>query len=95
MRAVRAGHRAGRHTTRLLDQGRVAVLGSFDDVETAVRRTGADIVAVLACPEMDAPAMRRLSWRLERTGTDLMVAGARCSTWPAPVRPSGRSTGCR
>ncbi|GAA1688238.1 sugar transferase [Fodinicola feengrottensis] len=63
-------------TTRLLDQGRVAVLGSFDDVETAVRRTGADIVAVLACPEMDAPAMRRLSWRLERTGTDLMVAGA-------------------
>lgn len=63
-------------TARFLDNGRVAVLGSFDDVDVAVRRTGADAVAVLACPEMDAPAMRRLSWKLERTGTDLMVAGA-------------------
>jgi exopolysaccharide biosynthesis polyprenyl glycosylphosphotransferase len=31
---------------------------------------------VLACPEMDASALRRLSWTLERTGTDLMVATA-------------------
>jgi exopolysaccharide biosynthesis polyprenyl glycosylphosphotransferase len=54
----------------------VDVFGTFDDVDRAVRATGADTVAVLACPEMDSSAMRRLSWALERTGTDLVVATA-------------------
>jgi exopolysaccharide biosynthesis polyprenyl glycosylphosphotransferase len=54
----------------------VAVFGTFDDVDRAVRESGADTVAVLACPEMDANALRRLTWALERTGTDLVVATA-------------------
>jgi exopolysaccharide biosynthesis polyprenyl glycosylphosphotransferase len=54
----------------------VTVFGTFDQVDRAVRDTGADTVAVLACPEMDAGALRRLSWTLERTGTDLVVATA-------------------
>jgi exopolysaccharide biosynthesis polyprenyl glycosylphosphotransferase len=60
---------------RIGDVG-VDVFGTFDDVDRAVRATGADTVAVLACPEMDANAMRRLSWALERTGTDLVVSTA-------------------
>ena len=38
--------------------------------------TGADAVAVLACPEMDGSALRRLSWNLARSGIDLFVAPA-------------------
>jgi exopolysaccharide biosynthesis polyprenyl glycosylphosphotransferase len=63
------------HRTRISDVG-VEVFGTFDDVDRAVRATRADTVAVLACPEMDSGAMRRLSWALERTGTDLVVATA-------------------
>ena len=59
-----------------LDDVGVDVFGTFDDVDRAVRATGADTVAVLACPEMDSSAMRRLSWTLERTGTDLVVSTA-------------------
>jgi exopolysaccharide biosynthesis polyprenyl glycosylphosphotransferase len=33
-------------------------------------------VAVLACPELDGTALRRLAWRLERSRTDLVVAPA-------------------
>ena len=64
-------HRPAR--VRLADVG-VDVYGTFDDVETAILATDADTVAVLACPEMDAHALRRLSWTLERTATDLVVA---------------------
>jgi hypothetical protein len=39
-------------------------------------RTGADAIAVLACPEMDGPALRHLSWNLARSGIDLFVAPA-------------------
>ena len=60
---------------RICDVG-VDVFGTFGDVDRAVRATRADTVAVLACPEMDSAAMRRLSWALERTGTDLVVATA-------------------
>jgi exopolysaccharide biosynthesis polyprenyl glycosylphosphotransferase len=63
------------HRSRISDVG-VDVFGTFDDVDRAVRATGADTVAVLACPEMDSTAMRRLSWALERTATDLVVATA-------------------
>jgi exopolysaccharide biosynthesis polyprenyl glycosylphosphotransferase len=54
----------------------VPVLGDFTDVPLVVRQTGADTVAVLACPELDGTALRRLAWRLERTHTDLVVAPA-------------------
>nr|WP_229805719.1 sugar transferase [Microbispora rosea] len=59
--------------------GRVAdvpVLGDFTDVPLVVEQVRADTVAVLACPELDGTALRRLAWRLERTRTDLVVAPA-------------------
>jgi exopolysaccharide biosynthesis polyprenyl glycosylphosphotransferase len=31
-------------------------------------------VAVLTCPEMDGPRLRRLCWELEQRGTDILVA---------------------
>ncbi|WP_327093065.1 sugar transferase [Nonomuraea sp. NBC_01738] len=54
----------------------VPVAGGFSDVPLVVAHTGADSVAVLACPEMDGVALRRLAWRLERTHTELVVAPA-------------------
>jgi exopolysaccharide biosynthesis polyprenyl glycosylphosphotransferase len=47
-----------------------------DDVADAVRRSGADTVAVLSCPEIDGATLRQLAWELEKTGTDLCVAPA-------------------
>ncbi|MDP9847195.1 sugar transferase [Streptosporangium lutulentum] len=52
------------------------VLGDFSTVPQVVRDSGADTVAVLACPELDGVALRRLAWRLEETDTDLYVASA-------------------
>ncbi|MEO3812092.1 sugar transferase [Sphaerisporangium sp. B11E5] len=54
----------------------VPVLGDFSDVPLVVGQAGADTVAVLACPELDGTALRRLAWRLEKTRTDLVVAPA-------------------
>ncbi len=54
----------------------VPVAGCFADAAQAVARTGADTVAVLACPELDGQALRRLAWELEKSGTDLIVAPA-------------------
>ncbi|WP_113702003.1 sugar transferase [Nonomuraea lactucae] len=54
----------------------VPVAGDFSDVPLVVGHAGADTVAVLACPEMDGVALRRLAWRLERTHTELVVAPA-------------------
>jgi exopolysaccharide biosynthesis polyprenyl glycosylphosphotransferase len=56
----------------------VPVYGSaeVEDVATAVRRSGADTVAVLSCPEIDGVKLRQLAWELEKTGTDLCVAPA-------------------
>lgn len=51
----------------------VAGLGSVVDT---VERFGADIVAVLACPEMSGIGLRDLAWDLEKSGTDLCVAPA-------------------
>jgi exopolysaccharide biosynthesis polyprenyl glycosylphosphotransferase len=52
----------------------VHVFGGLDDVGSAVRRCGADTVAVLSCNEIDGIALRQLAWELEKTGTDLCVA---------------------
>jgi len=52
------------------------VHGTFADVEDALSRTGADTVAVLACPEMDGAELRRLAWTLAGRGVDLVVAPA-------------------
>ena len=63
-------HRSG---DRIADV-ELRVYGTFDDVGGAVTEARADTVAVLPCPEMDSSALRRLSWELEKTGTDLVVA---------------------
>jgi exopolysaccharide biosynthesis polyprenyl glycosylphosphotransferase len=52
----------------------VPAAGGLCDVAAAVRRFGADTVAVLPCPEMDGGSLRELGWELEKTGTDLFVA---------------------
>ncbi len=60
----------------LQDVEGVGVYGNLNDVAFTVRQTGADTVAVLGCPEMDALRLRTLAWELEKTGTDLCVAPA-------------------
>ena len=75
MRIVGACVPSGSQSEELTDVG-VPVLGSFEDVERLVPGNVADAVAVLACPEMDGAALRRLSWNLARSGTDLLVAPA-------------------
>lgn len=54
----------------------VPVAGRLTDVADVVRRSAADTVAVLACPEMIGTRLRDLAWELEKTGTDLCVAPA-------------------
>ncbi|MER6576403.1 sugar transferase [Nonomuraea sp. NPDC001023] len=59
-----------------IDLDGVPVMGSFHDVADVVADARADAVAVLACPELDGAALRRLAWSLEPTRTDLFVAPA-------------------
>ncbi|MEV0228367.1 sugar transferase [Nonomuraea sp. NPDC050786] len=59
-----------------IDLDGIPVLGSFGDVAAVVEREQADAVAVLACPELDGAALRRLAWSLETSRTDLFVAPA-------------------
>jgi exopolysaccharide biosynthesis polyprenyl glycosylphosphotransferase len=54
----------------------IPVHGTFANVEDALSRSGADTVAVLACPEMDGAELRRLAWILAGRGVDLVVAPA-------------------
>jgi exopolysaccharide biosynthesis polyprenyl glycosylphosphotransferase len=54
----------------------VPVLGDFGQAAQVVERIGADSVAVLACPEMDGTALRRLAWQIERDDVELVVAPA-------------------
>jgi len=54
----------------------VPVCGGLDNVADAVRRFGANTVAVLACPEIDGIKLRELAWELEKTNTDLCVSPA-------------------
>jgi exopolysaccharide biosynthesis polyprenyl glycosylphosphotransferase len=54
----------------------VPVHGGLEDVVAAVRDSGADTVAVLACPEMNGVRLRKLAWALEKTRTDLCLAPA-------------------
>ncbi|AFR06144.1 sugar transferase [Nocardiopsis alba] len=64
------------HETDLSEVEGCPVLGTFADAADAAALVDADTVAVLACPEMDGVALRRLAWELEKSGTDLTVASA-------------------
>src|SRR5262249_16943184 len=54
----------------------IPAVGGLVNVVDEVQRTGADTVAVLACPEMSSGRLRDLPWALEKLGTDLCVAPA-------------------
>lgn len=54
----------------------VPVLGDFSQAAAVADRIGADSVAVLACPEMNGVALRRLAWQIERDDIELVVAPA-------------------
>lgn len=60
----------------LRDIDGIPVLGDFTDVAEVVDAVSADALAVLACPELDGAALRRLAWSVEPKGTDLFVAPA-------------------
>ena len=49
-------------------------VGGLDDVAATVARLGADTVAVTSASETAAEYLRRLSWQLEGTGVELLVA---------------------
>ena len=51
-------------------------LGSFEDVGTVARRERVHAVALAGSEELPPEAVRRIGWRLESTGVDLMVAPA-------------------
>lgn len=57
-----------------LEECGVPVLGGLNAVSAVVQRFQVDAVAVTSCPELQGPALRRLSWELEGTGVDLVVA---------------------
>ena len=66
---------SGHDTVNDAFQG-LPVLGGLGDVATVVARYEVDTVAVLPCPELDGPALRRLGWELENTEAELLLAPA-------------------
>ncbi|WP_432547381.1 sugar transferase [Kineococcus sp. SYSU DK004] len=66
----------GGRTSPELEALGVPVVGGLEDVAAVARRTDADVVATLTCPELDGPVLRRLGWELEDTRADLVVAPA-------------------
>lgn len=52
----------------------VKVVGSSSTIVEALRKTGADTVAVGAWSDLTQADLRRLSWQLEGSGIDLVVA---------------------
>jgi exopolysaccharide biosynthesis polyprenyl glycosylphosphotransferase len=74
--AVVAACLGGESTSKVV--AGIPVFGGLavDDVVSAVRRSGADTVAVLSSSELDAATLRQIAWGLEKTGTGLYVAPA-------------------
>ena len=56
------------------DEEPVPVLGTPEEVWDAVLRSGATAIAIADTTTLSNGALRRLSWQLEGTGVDLMVA---------------------
>ncbi|GII53546.1 exopolysaccharide biosynthesis polyprenyl glycosylphosphotransferase [Planotetraspora thailandica] len=76
MRVVAVCLPYGKDVSQHLDVDGIPVLGDFTEVPTVVDKVSADAVAVLACPELDGTALRRLAWGIESRGADLFVAPA-------------------
>jgi exopolysaccharide biosynthesis polyprenyl glycosylphosphotransferase len=53
--------------------GLIPVLGDQDSVEVALRMTGADALAVAAVEQLGHENMRKLAWRLDSLGVDMIV----------------------
>jgi exopolysaccharide biosynthesis polyprenyl glycosylphosphotransferase len=52
----------------------IPVMGGLSDVAEAIAKLDVDTVAVAASPGVTAGTLRRLSWEIEGTGVDLVVA---------------------
>ncbi|GAC1441311.1 MAG: sugar transferase [Mycobacteriales bacterium] len=59
-----------------VDGVRVPVMGALSSIALAMTAVQADTVAVAASPGINAEALRQLSYQLEGTGVDLLVAPA-------------------
>lgn len=73
----------------LLSRG-IPAVGGFENVSRTVELCRADTVAVVSSPEMSGDELRRLAWKLEASGTSLIVSpglveigGPRLSIRPA------------
>ncbi len=60
----------------LLQEESVPVLGGLDSVVSVIAEHDATAVAVTSAEEMSGPALRRMSWELEGTGVDILLAPA-------------------
>jgi exopolysaccharide biosynthesis polyprenyl glycosylphosphotransferase len=67
---------AGQHDPAADAFNGLPVLGDLTEVADVVSRYEVDTVAVLPCPELDGPALRRLGWALEKTRAELLLAPA-------------------
>lgn len=56
------------------DDLHMSTLGRVEDAVRAVRVARADVVAVISSPELSGSTLRELSWALERTSAELVVA---------------------
>lgn len=52
----------------------VPLMGSPEEATAVAKGVGAQVVAVASHPDLSGPAMRRLTWLLEKEGIDLVVA---------------------
>ncbi|HSK25736.1 MAG TPA: sugar transferase, partial [Jiangellales bacterium] len=59
-----------------LTAGEVLTVAGVDEVLSTVDRCGADVLAVLPCPELGQERLRRLAWSLEDRDVDLLMAPA-------------------
>jgi exopolysaccharide biosynthesis polyprenyl glycosylphosphotransferase len=62
---------AGQHL--ITPAGALPVLGDENSVEVAIRLTGADALAITAVEHLGQEKMRKLAWRLDSLGVDMVV----------------------
>ncbi|MGQ0629514.1 MAG: sugar transferase [Sporichthyaceae bacterium] len=71
----------------------VPVISEYADIETGVAGTRSDVVTVLSSAMVTGEELRRLSWRLEGSHTDLVVCSGLTETFGTRVtiRPTAHS----